>query len=72
MPKKTTTGGENLKARGLVGLLVPVTREVRDLVKKAAVLAPGGPYSNTTWSALTLEQAARQVLKAAGVDPDKP
>jgi hypothetical protein len=67
MPKrKTTTGAQNLRDRGLIGHLVPLTLAQRRLIIAAAGLAG---QRSSTWSALALEQAARQTLTSAGVDP---
>jgi hypothetical protein len=64
--KKTTPGNVNLKARGLIGHLVPLTLAQRRLIIAAAGLAG---QRSSAWSALALEQSARQVLTGAGVDP---
>lgn len=65
-----TGGHESHRRRGLVGVMVPVTPEVRELLRKAAALAdPPGPVSR--YAARVLEDAARRTLAAAGL-PDNP
>lgn len=69
--RKTTTGSQSLKRRGLVGLLVPVTPEVRDMVQRAAAVGGPVPQRSSAWAAQALERAAREALATPSGLPRK-